>query len=141
MNADCNFCRIVRPEAPASFVFENDIVAAFLDTTPITAGHTLVIPKRHAAYLAELLESQSGPIFEAGKRIAAAMRGSLVHCEGVNFHLADGAAAGQAVFHLHLHVIPRSRDDGAGLRRPASYGEHPPRRELDAIAQAIRDRL
>jgi histidine triad (HIT) family protein len=139
--ANCIFCRIVSRAAPASFVYEDDLVAAFIDTMPLNAGHTLVVPKRHAAYLSELQPEESGPIFEAGRRVAASLRESGLRCDGVNFHLADGAAAGQEIFHLHLHVIPRWKGDGAGLRRPPSYGSRPPRSELDVIARVLKEHL
>lgn len=138
MNRPCIFCRIVTGKAPASLVYEDDAVVAFLDTTPINAGHTLVVPRRHAGYLADMLPEEAAPMWEAGRKVAAGLRTSGLRCDGVNFHLADGAAAGQEVMHVHLHVIPRWRNDGAGMRRPAGFGTRPPREELDVIAKAIR---
>ena len=134
----CTFCRIAAGEAPTSIVYEDDTVLAFLDTTPINPGHTLVIPRRHAVYLADMLPGEAAPMWEAGRKVAAGLRASGLRCDGVNFHLADGAPAGQEVMHVHLHVVPRWRNDGSGLRRPPGYGTKPPRTELEVIARAIR---
>jgi diadenosine tetraphosphate (Ap4A) HIT family hydrolase len=138
VNDSCIFCRIVAGEAAASFVHEDDAVVAFLDTVPVNAGHTLVVPRRHAVHLADMLPDEAAPMWETARRVAEGLRASGLRCDGVNFHLADGAAAGQEVMHVHLHVIPRWRNDGAGMRRPAGYGTRPPREELDVIAKAIR---
>lgn len=137
-DSPCIFCRIAAGDAPASIVYEDASVLAFLDTTPLNAGHTLVIPRRHAVYLADMLPEEAAPMWEAGRRVAAGLRASGLRCDGVNFHLADGTPAGQEVMHVHLHVVPRWRNDGFGLRRPPGYGTRPPRAELEVIAKAIR---
>jgi diadenosine tetraphosphate (Ap4A) HIT family hydrolase len=136
---NCIFCRIVAGEAPATLVYEDEAVVAFVDTMPVNAGHSLVIPRRHAEHLADMLAEEAAPMWEAARKVAAALRASGLRCDGINFHLADGAAAGQEVMHVHLHVIPRWRNDGAGLRRPPGYGTKPPRSELEVIARAIRE--
>ena len=80
-------------------------------------------------------------MFQVGQRIAGALRDSGLRCEGVNLFLADGEAAGQDVFHVHLHVIPRYAGDGFGFRFGPRYGHRPPRTELDAIAGRIHGAL
>ena len=135
---DCIFCDIVRRATPASIVFEDEATLAFLDIRPMTPGHTLVIPKSHAAYLEDLPEGAAGPILETASKIAAALRGSGLRCEAVNLWLANGKAAGQEVFHVHLHVIPRFSGDGFGLRVGPDYGRIADREELDAVAAKIR---
>jgi len=135
---DCIFCKIIRRAAPASIVAEDDATLAFLDIRPITPGHTLVVPKAHATSLADLPDQAGGRIFETARKVAAGLRRSGLRCEGVNFHLADGEAAGQEVFHVHLHVIPRFPGDGFGLRVGPRYGEMPSREELDRTAERIR---
>ena len=94
---NCIFCRIVAGEAPASLVYEDEAVVAFVDTTPINAGHVLVIPRRHAEYLADMRADEAAPMWEAARQVATGLRTSGLRCDGVNFHLADGAAAGQEV--------------------------------------------
>lgn len=135
---DCIFCAILAGRAPASLVYRDERCAAFLDIRPVNPGHTLVVPIRHAASLAELDPEDGAQLFRVAQRLAAALRRSGLRCEGVNLFLADGEAAGQEVFHVHLHVLPRFRGDGFGLRFPPGYGQNPPRAELDEIAQRIR---
>ena len=135
---DCIFCKIVAREAPASVVYEDEATLAFLDIRPMTPGHTLVIPKSHAAYLEELPEGTAGPILETASKVAAALRRSGLQCEAVNLWLANGKEAGQVVFHVHIHVIPRFRADGFGLRVGPDYGRIADRGELEAVAAKIR---
>jgi diadenosine tetraphosphate (Ap4A) HIT family hydrolase len=98
----------------------------------------LVVPVRHASGLPELDDDSAGRMMVVGRRVAAALRRSGVRCEGINLLLADGAAAGQSVFHCHLHVIPRSAGDGFGFRRPLGVGRSPSRPEMNTLAGRIR---
>jgi len=134
----CVFCRILAGELPASFVYRDDRCAAFMDIRPVNSGHLLVIPTRHAAYLADIDPSEAGDIMKIGHVAAAALRASGVRCEGINLFLADGQAAMQEVFHVHLHVIPRFRGDGFRLHfSPEYYTRQPERSELDQIAASV----
>ncbi|WP_067704598.1 HIT family protein [Nocardia jejuensis] len=135
MNPYTIFADIVAGRAPASKVYEDEDVLAFMDIRPVTPGHLLVIPKVQARSLAELDPALGGKLFQVGQRLAAALRESEVGCDGVNFFLADGVTAGQEVFHVHLHVIPRTPGDGFGLRARATT---PPRADLDYLAGSIR---
>jgi histidine triad (HIT) family protein len=137
MEEGCVFCRIVSGKEPASFVHEDEVVVAFMDLLPLNAGHTLVVPRRHASGLAELDPVDGAKMFEVGQRIAIAIRKSGLRCDGVNLRVNDGEAAGQDVWHVHLHVIPRVHGDGFGGRRPPGYAIAP-RDELDVIAKQIR---
>ncbi|WP_067702071.1 HIT family protein [Nocardia jejuensis] len=120
----CIFCEIVAGAAPATKVFEDDIVMAFLDIRPITRGHTLVIPKRHATNLDDLNPALGAQLFAFGHRLAKAVRRSDLGADGANLVLNDGKAAFQTVHHVHLHVVPRQHGDiltfakGFVLRRP-----------------------
>lgn len=134
----CIFCKIVRRALPASVVAEDEHTLAFMDIRPINPGHFLVIPKAHAAHLADLPPGTGGRLFETARDLAVALRRSGVKCEGVNIHLADEAVAGQEIFHVHLHVYPRYAGDGVGLRMGPRYGSMPKREELERQAAAIR---
>lgn len=136
---DCIFCDIVGGTAPASVVYADRWAVAFMDIQPINPGHLLVVPRAHAAYLAELDPKTGGHLFQVGMELAAAIRRSPVRSEGVNLFLADGESAGQEVFHVHLHVIPRFRGDGFGIRFGPGYHDLPDRTSLDEVALAIRD--
>jgi histidine triad (HIT) family protein len=139
--ADCIFCRIVAGDAPASVVHRDDRCLAFMDIQPVNPGHLLVVPLRHAAHLADTDAETVAHLMRVAHRLAAALRTSDgVRCEGVNLFLADGAAAMQEVFHVHLHVFPRWRGDGFGLRFGPDYVVRP-RTALDATAAAIRAAL
>ncbi|GGK59345.1 HIT family protein [Nocardia camponoti] len=138
MNPYTIFTEIINGQAPSSKVYEDDDVCAFMDIRPVTPGHVLVVPKIPAESLADLDPALGGKLFQVGQRIAAALRASEVAAHGVNFFLADGVMAGQEVFHVHLHVIPRTPGDGFGLRaRPTS----PKRADLDYLAGSIRGAL
>jgi histidine triad (HIT) family protein len=109
-----------------------------MDIQPVNEGHVLVIPKAHAAQLSELNAETGGHIFKVAMHIADALRHSGIECEGINLFLADGEAAFQEVFHVHLHVIPRFKGDSFGLKFGPDYGFRPDRKELDAVAKKIR---
>ncbi len=132
---DCVFCAIVAGQAPASRIYEDDLVLAFLDIQPVNPGHTLVIPKAHYPSLAALDPEAGAPLFRVAQRIAAALRASGLPSEGVNFFLADGEAAFQDVFHVHLHVIPRFKGDA--FKISADWSQRPARAELDKVAAQI----
>jgi diadenosine tetraphosphate (Ap4A) HIT family hydrolase len=88
--ADCIFCAIVAGSAPASIVYDDADLLAFMDIRPVTPGHLLIIPKRHAPFLADLDEATGGRMFAIAMRLAQALRASGLRCEGINLFLADG---------------------------------------------------
>jgi histidine triad (HIT) family protein len=135
--SDCLFCGIVDGRIDATVVAQDERTLAFMDIRPITPGHLLVIPRRHGDRLAALDPEDGAQLFRVGQRAAAALYASSLRCEGVNLFLADGEAAGQEVFHVHLHVIPRFAGDGFGLRFPPDY-EVVGRDELERSAAALR---
>ena len=133
----CIFCDIVAGKAPASVVHRDERCIAFMDIRPVTPGHLLVIPIAHAPYLAHLEPTQGGHLFRMAQRLAAGIRRSGLRADGINFFLADGEVAGQEVFHVHLHVFPRFKGDGFGLRFSPEYGQPVPHERLDREAAAI----
>lgn len=135
---DCIFCRILAGEAPATFVYRDERCAAFMDIRPINPGHLLVVPLRHAPHLADLDAAAAGHLMAVAHPLAAALRASGLRCDGVNLFLADGEAAMQEVFHVHLHVVPRFPGDGFGLRFGPGFGTLPPREALEEAAARIR---
>ena len=137
----CVFCELIGGQGPGSFVYEDEAVVAFMDIQPVNPGHVLVVPREHASGLADLEPEVGGHLFRVGMHLAAALRRSPLRCEGVNFFVADGQAAGQEVGHVHLHVLPRFRGDGFGLRFGPDYGQRPSRERLDETAVAIRQAL
>jgi histidine triad (HIT) family protein len=128
-------------ELEVSMVYQDDRCSAFMDIQPINPGHALVVPNRHAARLVDLDEEEGAHMFRVAQRLSAALYKTEVRCEGVDFLLADGEAAGQEVFHVHLHVLPRYVGDGFSVRFGPHYANKPERRELNAIADRIRNSL
>jgi diadenosine tetraphosphate (Ap4A) HIT family hydrolase len=131
----CVFCDIIAGRVESSMVYGDDHVVAFMDIRPLTRGHLLVVPRAHADGLDALAEDLGGRIFAVAHQLGRALRQSDLPCAGVNMFLADGVAAGQEVFHVHLHVIPRNPGDGFRLKaRPRT----PARGELEATAERVR---
>ena len=121
----------------SSEVFRNDLCVAFLDVNPINPGHTLICPIRHVTSFTDLEPDEHQAILSTAQRIARNLVSNMPGCSGVNLLLSDGEDAGQEVAHVHLHVVPRSKNDGFGWQR---FGVATGRDELDAIAQTIRVR-
>src|SRR5271155_2800634 len=111
----CVFCKIVNGDAPSSKVYEDKNFLAFMDLNPVNKGHVLIIPKKHS----ELMSTTDAQLLQKfmviAERVGSAIRKSGVKCDGINLFLADGEAAGQEVFHIHLHLIPRFKKDGFGF--------------------------
>ena len=107
---DCIFCKIVTGEIPAMRVAEDERTIAFMDISPATRGHTLVIPKRHYRDLLEIDDADLTACVLAARDMAVRARTKL-GADGVNLLNSCGAAAWQTVFHFHIHVIPRYADD------------------------------
>ena len=134
---DCIFCRIANGEIPSATVFEDEQVRVILDLGPAARGHALVLPKEHFKDSTEAPEALLGHMMAVGAKIGAAEMKAF-GADGFNLIQNNGEAAGQSVFHLHLHVIPRKAGDGAvGLWAP---GKTTPE-EMQETAQAIREAL
>jgi len=135
--SECVFCEILAGRAPASRVYEDERTVAVLDLYPIQAGHTLVIPKTHVSDLIHCPTELAAHLFVVASRVGpAAMQ--VCGASGFNIWTANGRDAGQMVFHLHLHVLPRRQGDRFGLRFPEGYPTASPRQELDVIAKQIK---
>lgn len=107
---DCIFCAIATRTGPAEVIEANDHAIAFLDISPATRGHTLVIPRNHSDNLLEIDPEDLTHVVQMAQSIAKRMPDAL-GCDGVNLLNSCGPAAWQTVFHFHLHVIPRYADD------------------------------
>jgi histidine triad (HIT) family protein len=136
--ADCLFCRIAEGVVPASVVYSDEKVMAFLDAQPVNPGHVLVIPRTHARELSELDPEVGGQMFKVAMVVAGGLRWSGLKCEGVDLLLGDKWGVARLHPHVHLHVIPRFKGDGFELKYGPSYGVKPERKELDAVAEQIR---
>lgn len=141
MAEDCIFCQIVEGEIPSRSVYEDGDVVAFLDVNPLQRGHTLVVPKQHAASIREMSDEDSMAVFRAVHDLVEPVT-SAVDADSFNLGLNDGGAAGQEVPHVHFHIVPRFQGDGgrpihAVMPSPPEIGED----ELDEIEARIRERV
>ena len=135
--SDCIFCKIVAGEIPATKVFEDDACVAFLDIGPVGEGHVLLVPKVHAASIEDLSSADASSVLANLPALVRAVR-SAVGGAGLNVLQNNGAIAGQAVMHVHFHLIPRKAGDAFTFNWPA--GRYPPGR-MDELGQAIRQAL
>ena len=110
---DCVFCKIVKGDIPASKIYEDLTTFAFLDIAPVNIGHSLVISKEHFKDIHELPEDLVGQMMRTVKKVSAALKS--LPSDGVNVAMNNEGAAGQVVFHAHIHVIPRFKNDGFEL--------------------------
>jgi histidine triad (HIT) family protein len=131
---DCLFCKIVAGELPSQRVDEDERTIAFMDISPATRGHALVVPRHHAADLLEVDPDDLAAVAIAAQRLAARAVDRL-GADGVNLLNSCGADAWQTVFHLHMHVIPRYRDDPLKLPWVPSSGDAD---EIAATAELLR---
>lgn len=134
--SDCIFCKIINGEIPSAKVYEDEDVFAFLDISQVTKGHTLVIPKAHHANVYELPEDVAGKLFAVIPKITNAVK-KAYNPIGLNLLNNNGEAAGQTVFHYHLHIIPRyGEGDGFGAVWKTHNNDYTPE-QLQEIAQTI----
>jgi histidine triad (HIT) family protein len=136
-NDSCVFCKIVAKQAPASIICEDSLVMAFLDIRPLNRGHTLVIPKAHYYDIFDIPEDLLGQVHAISRRISLAIR-KATNADGISIIQQNGKAAGQDIFHLHVHVVPRF--EGQKLPRFSDLQEVK-RSDLDFMAEEIKQSL
>ncbi len=133
----CVFCKIVAKQIPAALVHEDEHTLAFMDIGQVNPGHVLVAVKRHAENIYALDDAQAAGVFRAATRVARAIRDAFSP-QGLSVYQANGSAAGQTVFHFHVHLVPRHERDGMELSWPV---KNPPREKLAEYAEKIRAKL
>jgi histidine triad (HIT) family protein len=133
---DCLFCKIIAGTIPCEKVYEDDKVFAILDIHPINRGHTLVLPKKHAKNLFDVPEEDFLAMMRVTKKLATVIKSS-VGADGMNLGMNNDHAAGQLVFHAHVHIIPRFEDDGFAHWHGNPYSEG----EMPSIARSIRENI
>lgn len=111
MRVECLFCRVVSGELPSYVVREDDLTVAFLDTRPASRGHTLIVPRAHVEHLWDAGEADVAAVMRMAHEVAALLRERL-QPDGLTLRQNTGAASGQQVPHLHLHLVPRWHGDG-----------------------------
>jgi len=132
-NDTCTFCKLVKKEESINLIYEDEYVIAFLDINPISEGHTLVIPKKHIETIFDISDEEITILFKIVKRVAIAVKKGI-NAEGIVITQRNGIAAGQRVPHLHVHIIPRFREQMfRQIERIHGLSEE----ELDNVAKKI----
>ena len=135
--SECVFCKIVARQIPATVVHEDEHTLAFMDLGQVNPGHVLVAVKAHAENLYALNDAQAGAVLRAAARVARAIRDAFSP-QGLSVYQANGKAAGQTVFHYHVHLVPRHEGDGMAFTWPV---KNPPREQLEDYAARIKASL
>ena len=135
--SDCVFCKIVAGQIPSTRVHEDEHTLAFMDLGQVNPGHVLVAVKKHAPYLYEMDEVQAAAVARTCVKVSKAIQAAFKP-EGLSVYQANGKAAGQTVFHYHVHLLPRHEADGMELTWPV---KNPPREKLEDYAGKIRAKL
>jgi histidine triad (HIT) family protein len=132
---DCLFCKIISKEQAAQVIYEDDAVVAVLDIFPRAIGHAVVIPKRHAETILELDSKEIGPVFDGVRKITQILKDKL-HPDGFTIGINHGKVSGQAIDHLHIHIIPRFLGDQGGSIH--TVVNNPPKESLEEVAKRLR---
>lgn len=133
---DCIFCKIATGEIPSEKLYEDEYVFVFLDAHPVNPGHALVIPKMHYVNIFDIPEDTFAQVMTNAKKVAGIIKETL-NTDGINIGMNNEPAAGQAVFHAHVHVIPRFENDGHKHWHGSPYKEG----EQQEIAERLRKAL
>lgn len=134
---NCIFCKLANGDIPTATVYEDEYLRAIMDAAPANKGHIIILPKSHAANIYELEDEYISRAFVLAKKLAVALK-KLTGCDGVNILQNNGEAAGQTVFHFHVHVIPRFKDDDCTIVwKPTSYEDG----EASEVAKKIAELL
>ena len=112
--SDCIFCKIAAGEIPSATLYEDEDFRVILDLGPATYGHALILPKQHYANVIEITDELAAKAMVLAKKVITAMTEALP-CDGYNIVQNNGETAGQTVFHFHMHLIPRYKNDHAGI--------------------------
>ena len=138
---NCIFCKIIAGEISARVIIQNEKAMALLDAFPLAAGHTLVIPKSHYAKVQQMSEQDAAAVFDMVWKLAGAVEtASQVNASTIAIH--NGSDAGQEVPHVHVHIVPRKPNDGAGAIH--SMFKNKPKlspEEMDSLCQRIASNL
>lgn len=134
---NCVFCKIVDGKIPSARVYEDSTCVVFLDINPANKGHCLVVPKKHSPDAIHTEDAVLETLLPVAKKVAGAIV-SATGCSGYNLHMANGKDAGQEVFHLHIHIVPRFAGDGIGFQYEVkNYAETEMRDYQDKIRKFL----
>lgn len=136
-DSNCIFCKIAAGEIPSRTLYEDDSFRVILDIAPASKGHAIILPKNHAANIYALAEEDASKIFIVAQKVATVLT-KVLKCDGMNVLQNNGEAAGQTVFHLHVHLIPRYDNDQLQIKWTPQELDNT---LLDTIAEEIKKEL
>ena len=133
---DCLFCKIIKGEVPSQKVYEDDKCFAFLDINPVNKGHTLVVHKQHSKDLFDSTPEMLRELITCVQKVSKAVKEG-VNADGINIGQSNGSDAGQVIFHLHFHIMPRFKNDG----RKLWHGDKASEEELKEVKERVVSQL
>jgi histidine triad (HIT) family protein len=133
---DCLFCKIIKGEIPSTKIYEDENSFAFLDINPVNPGHTLLVPKKHSRNIFDTDDEVLKQLAPTLKKLSIAVKDGA-SADGVNIHINNEPAAGQVVFHTHIHIIPRFTGDGVKMWKGGEYKQN----EIEKIAEKIKNMI
>lgn len=134
VNDDCIFCKLSNGQIPTNAIYEDEDFKVIMDVSPASKGHCIILPKTHAKNLLELPEEYCEKLLPVAKKCCKVLM-EVLHCDGINVLQNNGEAAGQTVFHLHVHLIPRYEGDNVHIK----WVEHKDETDIEALAEKIRN--
>ena len=141
MSTDCVFCKIIRSDLPASFVYRDKEISAFMDIHPINRGHVLIVPNEHNQFFENVPSDVFSKMAHLAQDIQKAYDPAGIKAEGSNFFLSNGTVAGQEVPHAHLHLTPRFAGDGHRMGFSGSFPDSSARDQLNQVSNSISEVL
>ncbi len=131
---DCLFCKIIDGKIPAQVIYQDDFTIGVLDILPRSIGHTMVIPKKHAETILDLSDDEVAKVFQSVKKVTQLLK-DKIKSDGFTIGINHGKVSGQAIDHLHVHIIPRFIGDKGGSIH--SVVENPPQKSLQEVKDMI----
>lgn len=133
---DCLFCKIITGEIPSQKIYEDEKTFAFLDVNPVNEGHTLVVPKNHSTNIFDVASDDWSAVMETVRKLSAPIE-TAMEASGINLMMNNRENAGQIIDHVHIHIIPRQKDDGLKLWAQHPYAEGEDTATQEKIIEAL----
>ena len=140
MSNHCVFCMIFKGIISSNIIYEDEETLAFLDINPSSSGHTLIIPKKHRVRLEELSKEEANSLFDTLHKLSKPIREAM-EADALSIAINDGPESGQEIPHLHIHVIPRKKNDGKGVSQVLKRINQTNLNELKKTAELIKEKI
>ncbi|MFC1801936.1 HIT family protein [Patescibacteria group bacterium] len=137
---DCLFCKIIDGELPSHKIYEDENSFAFLDINPVNRGHILLLPKDHSRNIFDIEDKVFKKLAPVIKKLSIAIK-KVVIADGINVHINNEPDAGQVIFHTHIHIIPRFKDDGIKMWKGKPYKDGEEKEITDKISNLLKKKI